>query len=193
MGVEQKIDADLFPVTKMVLDFCGYNYAEDGVITSKDSHSAVHGPNWYPELFPKDAKACIKIMSEEQNNALYLFKKDNGALFFVQDELMKYASGPWYMSFPILNFYYMRGGESWFLWREHAMIGKISESGMITAYRISNEIIEGTKRSHPGERLTIENMVKVLGTTFDEPLRPEELEREIPQFVNFFIKPLKGG
>ena len=193
MAIVQIIDDDLFSVTRMLLDFCGYGYVEDGEITFKASHEVtlepcdnVRGPGWLPQTFPKDSEACIQFACRELNHAIFAFKK-NGALYFVQEELVK-KPAPW-MQFPLLSFYYAPWRDSWFLWRRHAMIGKISKEGKVTAYRFSDDIVSEARLLHPDQKFVdAESMVKVLGTTGDKPLSEIDMRREVSEFIDFFKK-----
>ncbi len=188
MAVTQKVDDQFFLFTRMILDFCGYQYTKSGEITPRQpastSYGDVHGGNWLPYTFPRDKNACIQIMYEEGNNYI-IAHQDKHSIFFVQDELMKRATDAWYMEFPILNFHYEPGAESWFFWRRHAMIGKINKS-KLRVYRISDDIINLATNLDAEQRLSVENMTKVLDSTTDKPLSAQELEEEIPEIVNFF-------
>ena len=171
----------------MVLNFCGYQYTESGEITPKRPASTrygdVHGGDWL-QSFPKDEKACIQIMYEEENNYVIAYQNQH-SIFFTQNELVKKANDEWYMSFPILKFHYEPEAKSWFFWRRHAMLGIIN-GNELQAYRVSDNIIDLAENLDDEQRLSIKNMIKALDSTTDKPLSIKELEEEIPEIVNFF-------
>ena len=107
-------------------------------------------------------------------------------LRFVQRQLAYQAGAPWYEAFPMLEVNYVPNAGSWFFWRLHAMAGLIDKKGKITAYRMSNEIVDKAADFHPEHKLTVENVVKALGQTDDDPLTDAAVEKEFPEFVKFF-------
>ena len=65
------------------------------------------------------------------------------------------------------------------------MLGKIN-GNEIQAYRVSDNIMDLAVDLDAKQRLSVENMVKVLDSTTDGPLSAQELAEEIPEIVNFF-------
>lgn len=177
------IAPEYFSILQFLLDYCGYNYSKQNGILPKEPATICYESDLM--LSSYEEERIFAFTNEEKNNVVKAYDNGEEGLRFVQRQLAYQAGAPWYESFPMLEVNYTPAG-SWFFWRLHAMAGLIDEKGKITAYRMSNEIIDKAADFHPEHKLTVENVVKALGQTDEKPLVDAAVEEEFPEFVKFF-------
>ncbi len=111
--------------------------------------------------------------------------------FLVCNNLVS-ASAPWYHSLPICQIAFdTSNNTAWFLYRYHAIVGRVDENKQFKANRIPIIMNNSTK-----ETLTISDLIEELSDCFDPELTADVLEHEIeidkgetcglPDLIRFF-------
>lgn len=128
--------------------------------------------------------------SEANLNAVAYYEGE--VLNFVVSNNFVKAGSPWYHSLPIWQIAYdTSNNTAWFLYRYHAIVGRVDENKQFKANRIPDIMNNSTKKT-----LTISDMIEELSGCFNPELTVDVVEHEIetndgenyglPDLISFF-------
>lgn len=111
--------------------------------------------------------------------------------FVVSNNFVK-VGAPWYRSLPIWQIAYdTSNNTAWFLYRRHAIVGRVDENKQFKANRIPIIMNNSAKKT-----LTISDIIEELSDCFDPELTVDVVEHEIgtdkgetyglPDLISFF-------
>lgn len=188
---------DLKVVINGMLRCVGYEL-KDNCLSTIVAQNGINGwivsaiPPFLPE-FETNPNTVFYFMDEHSSANLYSIAWYEGnVLNFVVKQTFVKANAPWYHNLPILQIVYdTSNNTAWFLYRYHAIVGKIEENKQFKANRIPIIMNNSAK-----ETLTISDMIEELSDCFDPKLTVDTLEHEIhtdqgetcglPDLIKFF-------